>query len=480
MARREREIQPNMRASYPSGAWNRVTWRDGNQGKSVVSVETVSGVVERITYHSPENGYTVAKLAVPGQEELVTAVGHFGTLKPGEAVALSGAWASHPKHGDQFKVATYVLERPASLVGLEKYLGSGLIKGVGPKSAKRLVAHFGLEILDVIEHHPERLHEVAGVGRHRIEMIAKAWQEQKRIQDVMIFLQTHGVSTTYAVKIYKTYGDRAIEVVSQDPYRLATDIWGIGFKTADEIARNLGMAHDAPSRLKAGLLHLLGEAAEQGHMFLPREELLAKGEELLGAPCAIEDPMVDEDGAVYLPAMLAAEQGVAARLLNLLKLPAEVPDDLEARLDELEDVQLSPEQRQAVLAALRNRVFILTGGPGTGKTTTVKTIVRLLAAYDYKVMLASPTGRAAKRLTEVTGHEARTLHRLLEFKPDTMGFTRDQDRPVEADVILVDEASMLDTQLAYALLKPVPPLGHMERVGDTNQIPSVRPGNELG
>ncbi|MDB5097220.1 MAG: exodeoxyribonuclease subunit alpha [Cyanobacteria bacterium RYN_339] len=448
---------------------------------------TLHGVVERITYHSPENGYTVAKLAVPGQEELITAVGHFGQLKPGEAVALTGSWGSHPKHGDQFKVDEYRLERPASLVGLEKYLGSGLIKGVGPKSARRLVAHFGLEILDVIENHPERLHEVAGVGRHRIEMIATAWKEQKRIQDVMIFLQTHGVSTTYAVKIYKTYGDAAIEVVSKDPYRLATDIWGIGFKTADEIAQNLGMAPDAPSRLRAGLLHVLGEATDQGHMFLPREALVATAGELLGAPVeaaldelVVSKAVVAEPPAIYLPAMLAAEQGAAARLLKLLARPAEVPDDIEARLDALEDVTLSPEQRQAVLAAMRHRVFILTGGPGTGKTTTVKTIVRLLAAYDFKVLLASPTGRAAKRLAEVTGQEARTLHRLLEFKPDLMAFTRDGDRPLEADVILVDEASMLDTLLAHALLKAVPPLGHLVLVGDTNQLPSVGPGNVLG
>lgn len=459
---------------------------------------TVRGVVERVTYHNPENGYTVAKIQVPGAEELVTAVGHFGQLKPGEALRLVGSWGQHPKHGPQFKVARYDVEKPATLVGLEKYLGSGLIKGVGPKTARKLVNHFGMAILEVIEQWPERLNEVAGVGPSRVSMIGKAWQEQKRIQDVMLFLQTHGVSTTYAVKIYKTYGDQAIEVVSHDPYRLARDIWGIGFKTADQIARNLGVPPDAPSRLQAGLGHTLSEASDQGHVFLPQNELLRMAGELLGAAepllaealavltlaeGAIQEDRPDEPPAVYLPPLFAAERGVARRLVQLLARPAEVPDDLEGRLQQVlsrEHLDLSAEQRQAVLAALRNRVLILTGGPGTGKTTTVRTIVRLLQAYDYKILLASPTGRAAKRLAEVTGVEARTLHRLLEFTPERMSFQRDQDRPLEADVVLVDEASMLDTLLANSLLKAIPPLGHLVLVGDTNQLPSVGPGNVLG
>ena len=473
--------------------------------------QTIRGLVERITYHNPENGYTVAKLAVAGQPELVTVIGHFGSLTAGEAVKIMGSWGAHPKHGPQFKAHGYEVEKPATLVGLEKYLGSGLIKGVGPKTARRLVKHFGMEILDIIEHTPERLNEVRGVGPHRVAMIGRAWQDQKRIKEVMLFLQTHGVSTTYAVKIYKTYGDEAIHVVTHDPYRLAKDVWGIGFKTADQIARNLGVPHDAPMRLRAGLLHVLGEASDQGHMAQPRARLLAVASEILGVEAqALEQPLATlalaedvivesawgtaqpaeagpgpadgDEPLIWLPPLWTAETNLARRLLKLVARPAEVPADLEARLAAVqaeEAIVLSEEQRQAVLAALRNRVFVLTGGPGTGKTTTVRTIVRLLAAYDQIVVLASPTGRAAKRLAEVTGSEAKTLHRLLEFAPDRMAFTRDAERPIEADVVLVDEASMLDALLANSLLKAVPPLGHLILVGDTDQLPSVGPGNVL-
>ncbi len=459
--------------------------------------QTIRGLVERITYHNQENGYTVAKLAVAGQPELVTVIGHFGSLSAGEAVKIVGAWGAHPKHGPQFKAERYEVEKPATLVGLEKYLGSGLIKGVGPKTAKRLVKHFGMEILDIIEHSPERMNEVRGVGPHRVAMIGRAWQDQKRIKEVMIFLQTHGVATTYAVKIFKTYGDESIQVVTHDPYRLAKDVWGIGFKTADRIARNLGVPHDAPMRLRAGLLHVLGEASDQGHMTQPRAQLISSGAEILGVePQALETPLAElacaeeviveadwgDEPLVWLPSLWMAETNLARRLLKLVARPAEVPDDLEARLAEIqaeEAIALSEEQRLAVLAAVRSRVFVLTGGPGTGKTTTVRTIVRLLAAYEQIVLLASPTGRAAKRLSEVTGREAKTLHRLLEFAPDRMGFTRDADRPVEADVVLVDEASMLDSLLANSLLKAIPPLGHLILVGDTNQLPSVGPGNVL-
>lgn len=458
---------------------------------------SLRGLVERVTYHNPENGYTVAKLAVAGQPELVTVIGHFGSLSAGEAVRVAGSWGTHPQHGAQFKAASYEVEKPATLVGIEKYLGSGLIKGVGPKTAKRLVKHFGMEILEIIEHNPERLNEVRGVGPHRVALIGRAWQDQKRIKEVMVFLQTHGVATTYAVKIYKTYGDAAIDVVTKDPYRLAIDVWGIGFKTADQIARNMGVAIDAPMRLRAGILHVLGEASDQGHMTLPRGALLAQGGEILGVePPQLEGPLLEAalaeqvvvepqpegEPLIWLPALWYAETNLARRLLKLLARPSEVPDDLPARLAELEaagDLQLSDEQRAAVLVAVRSRVFVLTGGPGTGKTTTVKTIVRLLSAFDQIVLLGSPTGRAAKRLTEVTGHEAKTLHRMLEFAPDRMGFTRDADRPLEADVILVDEASMLDALLANSLLKAVPPLGSLILVGDTDQLPSVGPGNVL-
>lgn len=457
----------------------------------------LKALVERVTYHNPENGYSVIKVKAPNERDLVTVVGHFSAITAGESLKLWGSWANHPKHGPQFKAVRYDVEKPATLTGVEKYLGSGLIKGVGPVTAKRMVAHFGMAILEVIETYPERLTEVPGVGPKRIGMIAKAWQDQKSIKEVMLFLQSHGVSTTFAVKIFKTYGDNAIEVVSHNPYRLAEDIWGIGFKTADKIAQALGVAPDAPSRLRAGLVHVLSEAADQGHVLLPREALLDQSVEILGVDRALLVPALDElvetkglieeatasgEPACYLPALAAAERGAAQRLQQMLRRPAEVPDDLAETLADLEATEgltLSDEQREAVLQALQNRVFVLTGGPGTGKTTTVKTIVRLLHRYEQKVLLGSPTGRAAKRLSEVTGEEGRTLHRLLEFAPQQMAFTRDADRPLEADVILVDEASMLDTVLFNSLLKAVPPLGHLILVGDINQLPSVGPGNVL-
>lgn len=468
-----------------------------NTPEQAAPLVVLKGLVERVTYHNPENGYSVIKVNAAGERELVTVVGHFSAVTAGESLRLIGSWANHPKHGPQFKVIKYELEKPATLTGVEKYLGSGLIKGVGPVTAKRMVAHFGMAILEVIEQYPARLSEVQGVGAKRIGMIAKAWAEQKSIQEVMVFLQSHGVSTTFAVKIFKTYGDTAIEVVSHNPYRLAEDIWGIGFKTADLIARALGMAIDAPERLRAGLVHVLSEAADQGHMLLPRAQLLKQGTEILAVEPAllpgaldelvatqgiVQEPVPGGEPACYLPALAAAERGAAQRLAHMLRRPAEVPDDLAetlARLEADEGLTLSDEQREAVIQALASRVFVLTGGPGTGKTTTVKTIVRLLKAYEQQVLLGSPTGRAAKRLSEVTGEEARTLHRMLEFAPAAMAFSRDADRPLEADVVLVDEASMLDTVLFNSLLKAVPPLGHLILVGDVNQLPSVGPGNVL-
>jgi exodeoxyribonuclease V alpha subunit len=456
------------------------------------------GIVERITYNSPDTGYTVAKFNSPTALELITVVGHFGALVAGESLKLYGAWKDHPRHGTQFLVARYEQELPATLVGLEKYLGSGLIKGIGPATAKRLVGHFGLEILSIMEEAPERLIEVPSVGGKRARLIGKAWHEQKSIQEVMLFLQGHGVSTTHAVKIFKAYGEKSVGIVVENPYRLAQDIWGIGFKTADAIAKKLGLAPDAPSRLTAGLQHALSEASEEGHLFLPLEDLLKASAELLGIEAQALETIVEasiqsrllirhhvppHEAAIYLPPLWHAEQGVAKRLKRLIETPAEVPNDLEEALglvERAEGLVLSSEQRAAVLMALHHRVFILTGGPGTGKTTTVRAIVKLLAHYEQKILLASPTGRAAKRLSEVTGHEAKTLHRLLEFQPAHMGFTRGPERPLEADVVLVDEASMLDTLLANSLLKALPPLGHLILVGDADQLPSVGPGSVLG
>lgn len=456
-------------------------------------LQTLTGIVERVTYHNPENGYTVAKLKAPREMDLVTVVGNFAQINAGESLRLRGHWATHPKHGSQFKTLFSDVLAPATVVGLEKYLGSGLIKGVGPVTAKRMVKHFGVDILDIIDKSPERLHEVPGVGPKRVKLIAKAWVEQKAIKEVMVFLQGHGVSTTYAVKIYKAYGDDSINVVSHEPYRLAEEIWGIGFITADKIARALGVAEDSIGRLRAGLLYTLGQASDSGHVYLPREELLTQASEILKidserleavlAPMAEDKALMIEEDAVYLPPLYYCEIGVANRLRALASNPLPLdPQELDERLGELEDaedISLAPKQRQAVLEAVKNRCFILTGGPGTGKTTTTRAILKLFEKLGKRVLLASPTGRAAKRLSEVTGGEAKTLHRLLEFTPAKMAFSRNAENPLPGDVIIVDEASMIDLTLTNNLLKAVSDGSQLLFVGDADQLPSVGAGRVL-
>lgn len=456
-------------------------------------LQTLTGIVERVTYHNPENGYTVAKLKAPREPDLVTVVGNFAQINAGESLRLRGHYANHPKHGAQFKALFVEVLAPATVVGLEKYLGSGLIKGVGPVTAKRMVKHFGTEILEIIDQAPERLNEVPGVGPKRVKLIAKAWIEQKAIKEVMVFLQGHGVSTTYAVKIYKAYGDDSIAVVSENPYRLAEEIWGIGFITADKIARALGVAEDSVGRLRAGLLYVLSQASDSGHVYLPHEELLANASEILKidperlaaiiAPMVEEKALMVEEEAVYLPPLYYCEIGVANRLRALSERPLPLdPKLLERELAELEATErltLAARQRQAVIEAVTNRCFILTGGPGTGKTTTTRAILKLFERLGKRVLLASPTGRAAKRLSEVTGGEARTLHRLLEFTPEKMAFARNAENPLVGDVIIVDEASMIDLTLTNSLLKAVPDSAQLLFVGDADQLPSVGAGRVL-
>lgn len=456
-------------------------------------LQTLTGIVERVTYHNPENGYTVAKLKAPRELDLVTVVGTFARITAGESLRLRGHWANHPKHGSQFKALFSEVLAPATLVGLEKYLGSGLIKGVGPVTAKRMVKHFGVEILEIIDKTPERLNEVPGIGPKRVQRIAKAWLEQKAVKDVMVFLQGHGVSTTYAVKIYKTYGDDAISLVSENPYRMAEDIWGIGFVTADKIARALGVAEDSVGRLRAGLLYVLGQASDSGHVYLPREALLTQASEILKLepdrlaevipPMLEEKVLMADDDAIYLPSLYFCEVGVANRLRALSRNPLPVDaSHLRAMLEDLEaseDLSLSPRQREAVLQAVTNRCFILTGGPGTGKTTTTRAILKLFERLGKRVLLASPTGRAAKRLSEVTGGEAKTLHRLLEFTPEKMAFSRNAETPLVGDVIIVDESSMIDLSLTNSLLKAVPEHAQLLFVGDSDQLPSVGAGRVL-
>ncbi|MFN7927250.1 MAG: ATP-dependent RecD-like DNA helicase [Blastocatellia bacterium] len=462
-----------------------------------MSSEILNGTVERITFQSVENGYSILRFSVPHQTDPVTVIGAFLTISPGENLRLTGFWTSHPKYGQQFKVTDYQITKPATIVGIQKYLGSGLIKGVGPVTAKRIVEHFGLDTLDIIENDIGRLSEVSGIARKRIARIQATWAEQRAIKDVMLFLQGHSISTHFAVKIFKTYGNEAISVVESNPYQLAADVYGIGFKTADQIAQNMGLAVDAPERLQAGLLYTLNQAAEQGHCYVPGEELVKNASEILGVESEplgtalvvlesgslIRTEQIGENSAVYLPTLWQAEQSVARRITNLLRYPVKVDllrvDSWLERYAENAKLTLSPEQNAAILQAVCNRVMILTGGPGTGKTSTMKCLVELLRAMKKKVLLASPTGRAAQRLSEVTGMDALTIHRLLAFDPKNFGFKHNEENPLVADVVIVDEASMLDVVLANNLLKAIAPTTQLILVGDVDQLPSVGPGTVL-
>ncbi|NPV08162.1 MAG: ATP-dependent RecD-like DNA helicase [Anaerolineae bacterium] len=461
-------------------------------------LQTLEGTVERLTFQSEETGYTVARVVPKGKSHLVTVVGPLAGVNPGESVRLQGRWTNHPQYGRQFEARTYSVELPATIEGLRKYLGSGLIKGIGPVTAARVVNAFGLEAMDVIEESPSRLLEVPGIGEKRSGMIVRAWEEQKQIKDLMVFLQSHGVSTGLAVKIYRHYGDQAVAVVREDPYRLARDVYGIGFKTADKIARNLGLAPDAPARVQAGLLYALSTLCDEGHCYATQEQLLQQASELLEVPadaCGAQleallrqNDLVAEDDAVYLPPFLHAETGIASRIHRLQTTPqdrlgafATVDwDRAFSWLDRLSAIALTPQQKAAIRMALTERVSILTGGPGTGKSTIVAGIVQLLRAKERSVLLAAPTGRAAKRLTETTGVGAKTIHRLLEFQPAAgYRFLRDRDNPLDADILIVDEASMIDVLLMNHLVAAVPPGGHLLLVGDVDQLPSVGPGNVL-
>ncbi|HEY0510802.1 MAG TPA: ATP-dependent RecD-like DNA helicase [Thermoanaerobaculia bacterium] len=465
----------------------------------------LEGLIERIVFANEENAWSVVRLQVPGQRDLVTAVGNLLGVQPGENLRLQGTWINDPKFGRQFRVTSYAAVAPATLTGIEKYLGSGLIRGIGKVMAARLVATFGMETLEVIESRPERLTEVEGIGPKRSREILRAWAEQREVKEVMVFLQSHGVSTHYAIKIYKAYGAQATELVRSNPYRLATDIHGIGFQTADKIAAALGIPKDAPQRIEAGTLYLLGAGADRGHLYLPRQTLIEEAEKLLGAPPprveaavaalaeteqVVLEPLAEgaegteETGtAVFLRALHAAEAGVAARIRTLLiqpMLPMEI--DVDRALDwfeKAEQLALARQQRQAIRAGLTRKALVITGGPGTGKTTLVRGIVKILEKKRQRVLLAAPTGRAAKRLAEATGAEASTLHRLLEFNPQTRQFDRNREHPLSCDLLIVDEASMLDTVLAHHVLRAVPDHGRLILVGDVDQLPSVGPGRVL-
>ncbi|WP_194896893.1 SF1B family DNA helicase RecD2 [Catenulispora pinisilvae] len=474
------------------------------------SLAVVEGVLERITFANEETGYTVARVDTGhGAGDLLTVVGALLGAQPGESLRLRGRWGSHPQYGRQFTVENYTTVLPATVAGIQKYLGSGLIKGIGPKTAEKIVGHFGVQTLAVIEEAPQRLIEVPTLGPKRTKLIAAAWIEQKAIKEVMVFLQSVGVTTSISVRIYKEYGDAAIDVVKQEPYKLASDVWGIGFKTADSIAVAVGIPHDSPERVKAGIQYALSQSSDAGNCYLPRQKLLEESVKILTVPLALAsaclDQLIDAEGvvaedipdpdgydpeepirAVYLVPFHRAEVSLAAQLRRLL----EAPDDRLGSfgsvdwdkalgwLQERTGADLAPEQTEAVKQALTSKVSVLTGGPGCGKSFTVRSIVELARAKRARVVLAAPTGKAAKRLAELTGAEAMTVHRLLELKPGGDA-AYDRDRPLEADLVVVDEASMLDVLLANKLAKAVAPGAHLLLVGDVDQLPSVGAGEVL-
>ena len=465
----------------------------------------LQGQIERITYTNEENGFTIARLKVYGQRDLVTVVGNLMAPTPGEILKVKGEWADHAKYGEQFKIVQYKTTVPASVYGITKYLGSGLIKGIGPVMAKRIVKQFGKETLDVIENDIEKLAEIDGIGKKRIGMIKNAWEDQKEIREVMLFLQTHNVSSGYATKIFKHYGNRSIQVVKENPYRLATDIFGIGFVTADHIAEKLGFSKDSELRAEAGILYVLHQLADEGHVYYPYEALVKKCQEILAVDrevlvkafgtIAVDKRIVIEDlnehieefaenkKAVYLAKFHVSETRIATRLKRLVKAPGSIreidPDKAIEWVQKQLAITLAGRQVEAVKCAVANKVMVITGGPGTGKTTIINAILKIFSTLKVNIMLSAPTGRAAKRMTEATGHKAKTIHRMLEYSIQKGGFQKNVDYPLDCDLLIVDEASMIDTILMHHLLKGIPPTATFILVGDVDQLPSVGAGNVL-
>lgn len=456
-------------------------------------MEYLSGIVERITYTNEETGFSVIKIRSKGFHGLVTVVGNLAAVSVGAVLRLKGEWKHDSKYGKQFNAHDYRETVPATVAGIEKYLGSGLIKGIGPVYARRIVNHFREDTLRVIEEQADRLLEVEGIGQKRVEMIKKAWQEQKEIKNVMLFLQSHGVSASYAVKIYKTYGNESINIVKTNPYRLADDIWGIGFKTADKIARQLGFDKNSYERCRSGIIYVLNELANEGHCFAVREQLVSETVKIL----ELEEPMVkstidrmveekwvipDENNAVYLPPFYFSETGTAKRIKEILAVQApKRAVDIERVVKEVQaecGITYDEVQLEAIKTAVTSKFMVLTGGPGTGKTTATLAIIRVFQKLGASCILAAPTGRAAKRLSETTGMEAKTIHRLLEYKPPE-GYRRNGENPLECDVLVVDETSMVDIILMYNLLKAVSNETVVILVGDVDQLPSVGAGNVL-
>jgi exodeoxyribonuclease V alpha subunit len=463
------------------------------------------GQIEKITYASEETGFTIAKVRVDDRKDLVTVVGNLVAPMVGEILKMEGEWVNHPRYGEQFKIVQYKTEIPASVYGVGKYLGSGLIKGIGPVMAKRIVEKFGERTLEVIDKNIEKLAEVEGVGQKRIKMIKKGWDDHKEIREVMIFLQAHGISSGYATKIFKQYGSKSIDVVKQNPYHLATEVFGIGFVTADRIAEKLGFAKDSELRAEAGITYVLNQLADEGHVYYPYEPLMEKCQEILQVDrevivkpfgrVALDNKIVIEDlnqdieefrqnyKAVYLARFHFSETTVAARLKSLFAAAKSIRKiDTDRAIEWIQtklDITLAQRQIEAIRCAVEDKVLVVTGGPGTGKTTIINAVLKIIARLGVDVMLAAPTGRAAKRMSEATGHEAKTIHRMLEYSIKRGGFQRNQDRPLKCDLLIVDEASMIDTILMHHLLKAIPPQATFIMVGDVDQLPSVGAGNVL-
>ena len=459
-------------------------------------MEHLRCVVERITYQNALNGYSVIKCRAKNYNDLVTVVGAMPDVHVGSVLSLGGQWRIDPKYGRQFAMEAFEETLPATVYGMEKYLGSGLVKGIGPKFAQRIVRAFGKDTLDVIEEEPERLLEVEGIGKVRVERIRKSWDEQKEIRNIMLFLQSHNVSTSHATKIYKTYGNESISVVEENPYRLADDIWGIGFKTADQIAEKMGFGHEKYVRLRSGILYTLNRLSEEGHCYATRDMLINTAAELLSVEDhllsmtldemirtedVITEPTPDGDLAIYLPPFYFSEKGTARRLCQIYSNRHGIcleTKGLDTKIRKRTGMSYDQVQMEAIRTAVTSKVLILTGGPGTGKTTTTLGIITALREAGARILLAAPTGRAAKRLSEATGMEAKTIHRLLEVKPPD-GYQKNEEEPLEGDVLIVDECSMIDIMLMYNLLKAVPDTMTLILVGDIDQLPSVGAGNVL-
>ncbi len=466
--------------------------------------DTINGTIERITFHNLDNGYVVLKALVKGKRDLVTIVGHLPAVVAGEYVEGDGDWVNDREHGLQFKATNLRTTPPHTLAGLTKYLGSGLIKGIGPAYAKRIVEVFGERTLEVIDKSPTHLSEIKGIGPQRLERIRKSWEEQRGVRAVLVFLNSYGIGTARAVRIYKTYGDSAVEKIKNNPYRLSIDIWGIGFKIADDLAMRLGLPKDSPLRARAAVRYVLQECGTQGHTGFPELGVLDRTVELTQIDPDIiraaieqgrqEDEFVrdqppvpfepfGQDPWMFLKSSWVAEVGAAKAFHKLLEKKHPLPPiNVERALAWVEQklgFEMAPSQRNAIRAATTEKLLVITGGPGVGKTTIVRGIIEIFAAKNLKIALAAPTGRAAKRLSESTGREARTIHRFLEFDATTGAFKKDRENPIDANLIVIDEASMIDVPLLYQLLKAIPPWTCVIFVGDVDQLPSVGPGSVL-